>query len=176
MWHTPEAITGIPDLEQHYEAVDNQITKIRQEINRLDEDNFFENMSEGRVARWERVLHLTPKSTDTLDERRFAVETSVTDTLPYTYIALCNELKAMAGASTTIGRYFDGYGMVLEVSVGVGSASMVNAIGTMLDKKLPLDVVYTVTVRYTPYYVLEAYRHNQLRQYTHDELRSLIGG
>ena len=47
----PQALTGVPDLEQLYDAIDDQVEKLNDEVNQLDEDTFFDTMSENRVKR-----------------------------------------------------------------------------------------------------------------------------
>lgn len=143
MWITADAVKGIPDLDQFNDAVDDQIEKIDTEVTRLDEDNFFDNTSEGRIERWEKILKLTPRADDTLDDRRFAVHSRVIDKLPYTLPVVERELNALAPGST-ITRERDEYGMTVTVELPLSSASKISDVNSMLDKKLPLDVVYTI--------------------------------
>jgi len=172
MWVTADAVKGIPDLDQFYESVDNQIAKVNTEIERLDEDNYFDETSESRIKRWEKILGLTPKDTDTLDERRFAVHSRVIDKLPYTYRVIEKELKALASeAIFTCGWGVNG--AVATVQIGLTSQSKLADIDALLDKKLPADVVYSIVVLYRKWQDFSAIRWGELQSNTWDQMRSL---
>lgn len=145
MWATAEAVKGIPDLDQFNVSVDKQIEKLNTEITRLDEDNYFDNTSESRVIRWEKILSLTPRADDTLDERRFAVHTRVIDKLPYTFRIIEKELKALSPESEFT-RQMSANGMTVTVKLPLTSVSKIADVDSLLDKKLPLDVVYEILV------------------------------
>ncbi len=147
MWITADAVKGIPDLDQFNDAVDDQVGDINTEITRLDEDNYFDNTSESRIKRWEKILELAPRADDTLDERRFAVHSRVIDKLPYTFPVVERELNALAPGSEFT-RERDAYGMTATVKLPLTSVSKIADVNTLLDKKLPLDVVYTIIVMY----------------------------
>lgn len=145
MWATAKAVKGIPDLDQFNVSVDKQIEKLNTEITRLDEDNYFDNTSESRVIRWEKILSLTPRADDTLDERRFAVHTRVIDKLPYTFRIIEKELKALSPESEFT-RQMSANGMTVTVKLPLTSVSKIADVDSLLDKKLPLDVVYEILV------------------------------
>jgi len=147
MWTTAEAVKGIPDLDQFNESVDKQIAKINAEITRLNEDNYFDNTSESRVIRWEKILSLTPRAGDTLDERRFAVHSKVIDKLPYTFRIIEKELKALAPESEFT-RTMTENGMTVTVKLPFTSISKISDVDSLLDRKLPLDVVYDIVILY----------------------------
>ena len=146
-WITADAVKGIPDLDQFNAAVDAQIEKVNKEVTRLDEDNYFDNTSESRIERWEKILELTPRADDTLDERRFAVHSRVIDKLPYTFRVVERELKALA-PQAEFTREWSANGMTAQVKLPLTSVSKISDVDSLLDRKLPLDVVYTILIMY----------------------------
>ena len=166
----PNALVGIPDLEQLYEAADRQVEKLYEDLDQLDEDVFIDNMSETRVKRWETMLGLTPKETDTLQERRFAVHSRVVDKLPYSYRVILSDLKALDTDATLEIDYTN---MKATISVDLSSQSMVADIQDMLEKKLPLNMIYVVEVLYRNWGDFSAYKWGDLLGYTWDEMRSM---
>ena len=146
-WITADAVKGIPDLDQFNAAVDLQIEKVNKEVTRLDEDNYFDNTSESRIERWEKILELTPRADDTLDERRFAVHSRVIDKLPYTFRVVERELKALA-PQAEFTREWSANGMTAQVKLPLTSVSKISDVDSLLDRKLPLDVVYTILIMY----------------------------
>lgn len=172
MWITADAVKGIPDLDQFNNAVDAQIRKVNAEVTRLDEDNYFDNTSESRVKRWEKILELTPGENDSLDERRFAVHSRVIDKLPYTYRVIERELRALA-ADVIFTCGWGTYGAEATVQIGLTSQSKLDDIDALLDKKLPADVVYYIVILYRVWGDFTATRWNELSTITWDQMRSL---
>lgn len=165
----PNALVGIPDLEQLYEAADNQIEKLYADLDQLDEDVFIDNMSEKRVKRWENMLGLTPKETDTLQERRFAVHSRVVDKLPYSYRVILSDLKALDPDATLAIDYTN---MKATVSVDISNQSMVGDIQDLLEKKLPLNMIYEVLLIYRPWSNIEDMTWGQVKTMTWYEVKT----
>lgn len=170
MWATAEAVKGIPDLDQFNVSVDKQIEKLNTEITRLDEDNFFDNTSESRVIRWEKILSLTPRADDTLDERRFAVHTRVIDKLPYTFRIIEKELKALSPESEFT-RQMSANGMTVTVKLPLTSVSKIADVDSLLDKKLPLDVTYEIIVQYNTWDEYSSQTWGNLSNMTWNDMR-----
>ena len=171
-WITADAVKGIPDLDQFNESVDKQIEKVNTELERLDEDNYFDNTSESRIKRWEKILGLTPRDTDTLDDRRFAVHSRVIDKLPYTYRVIERELKALA-ADAVFTRWWGEHGAEAKVQIGLSSTSKLADIDALLDKKLPADVHYIVEVLYRVWGDFTSDKWGDLLGITWDQMRSM---
>jgi len=165
----PNALVGIPDLEQLYEAADRQVEKLYEDLDQLDEDVFIDNMSETRVKRWETMLGLTPKETDTLQERRFAVHSRVVDKLPYSYRVILSDLKALDPDATLEIDYTN---MKATVSVDLSSQSMVAAIQDLLEKKLPLNMTYTVETLYNVWRRIKPYKWGEISTLTWYQIKT----
>lgn len=141
----PNALKGIPDLEQTYYAIDRQMDKLNGSIAQMDEDVFFDNMSEERVKRWEAMLDMTPSADDTIEERRFAIHSRVVDKLPYSYRVIMSDLLALAPEAT---MEIDYSGPHLDVKIALSSQSMIDAVQELLERKLPLNMTYSITILY----------------------------
>jgi hypothetical protein len=141
----PNALKGIPDLEQTYYAIDRQMDKLNGSIAQMDEDVFFDNMSEERVKRWESMLDMTPSADDTIEERRFAIHSRVVDKLPYSYRIIMSDLLALAPDAT---MDIDYSGPHLDVRIALSSQSMIDAVQELLERKLPLNMTYEIIIVY----------------------------
>jgi hypothetical protein len=141
----PNALKGIPDLEQTYYAIDRQMDKLNESIAQMDEDVFFDNMSEERVKRWESMLDMTPSADDTIEERRFAIHSRVVDKLPYSYRIIMSDLLALAPDAT---MDIDYSGPHLDVRIALSSQSMIDAVQELLERKLPLNMTYEIIIVY----------------------------
>ena len=166
---TPNALKGIPDLEQLYSAIDKQILKIQTQTTRLDEDNYFDNMSESRVARWEKVLGLMPSETDTLDERRFEVHSKLVDQLPYSYRVILSDLLALVSDAVL---EIDYENQAVTVKITLENASMLAAVSDMLERKLPLNMTYTVETLYNVWRRIKPYKWGEISTLTWYQIKT----
>ena len=141
----PNALSGIPDLEQLYEAIDDQVEKVNDEVAQLDEDTFFDNMSENRVKRWENMINLTPGQNDSLDDRRFRIQSRVVDKLPYSYRIILSDLHALDPEAE---MEIDWEHLNVIVYMALSSQSMVADVEALLEKKLPLNLTYEIIIVY----------------------------
>lgn len=141
----PNALSGIPDLEQLYEAIDDQVEKLNDEVDQLDEDTFFDNMSENRVKRWENMINLTPGQNDSLDDRRFRIQSRVVDKLPYSYRIILSDLHALDPEAE---MEIDWEHLNVIVYIALSSQSMVADVEALLEKKLPLNLTYEIIIVY----------------------------
>lgn len=165
----PNALEGIPDLEQFYETVDKQIAKLNLEIEQADEDMFFEHMSEQRVKRWEAMLDLTPKETDTLSERRFAVQSRVVDKLPYSYRIILSDLHALDPDATMV---VDWNTLKVTVGLSLASQSMAGDVQALLERKLPLNMLYEITIIWNTWSSIRSKTWGEVKSMTWYEVKA----
>lgn len=55
------------------------------------------------LSRWEKILGITTKGTDTLEDRRFRILTRLNEELPYTLPQLRNILETLCGSRELFG-------------------------------------------------------------------------
>lgn len=134
-------------------------------------DQFIQDATENGIARWERILNITPKANWTLDERRFEVLTKVNEQIPFTITSLKDHLNALCGE--------DGYSVELDaktftlyVEIALAEQNKYNAVVTLLNRIVPANMVIDVSIKYNKNYLLERWTHQGLTAYTHEELRS----
>ena len=60
------------------------------------------------LSRWEKILGITPKGTDTLEDRRFRILTRLNEELPYTLPQLRNILETLCGSGNYSAEVMEG--------------------------------------------------------------------
>ena len=135
-------------------------------------DQFVVDATENGVARYEKILEITPKATYTLDERKFNILARMNEQLPYTLGQLHVSLTSLCGV--------DGYSLKLDadnyklvVRLSLVNENKYDAVVELLHKMLPANIVKDVTL-FNTYLLLSDFTHEQLSTYTHDELRKAI--
>lgn len=136
-------------------------------------DQFIMEATEYGVMRWESMLNITPKDTDTLDERKFRILAKLNQELPYTMTKLKESLTALSGA--------DGFSINLqpekyhiEIRLAVGNHSNYQAVTDLLIKMIPANMTQYVQLMYNTHIILSPFKHNYLAQYTHEQLRNEV--
>lgn len=165
----PQALSGIPDLEQLYEAIDDQMETLNDEVAQLDEDTFFDNMSENRVKRWENMIDLTPGQNDSLDDRRFRIQSRVVDKLPYSYRIILSDLHALDPEAQ---MEIDWEHLNVKVYMALSSQSMVADVEALLEKKLPLNLTYEIVIIYNTWDQVKAKKWGQIKTMTWYEVKT----
>jgi hypothetical protein len=128
------------------------------------------------VQRFERALKITPKSTDTLDDRRLRILTKVVGDLPYTFKKLIKQLDAACGTggyALTINHTAYSVTVILEMSATY-ARTQISELTAQFRKIVPANMLLDITARYNSHVGLEVYTHTDLSALSHTQIRELI--
>lgn len=173
-------INYLPPFMQDYremavimETEQTAIDRLWMEAENALADQFILEATENGVMRWESMLGVSPKDTDTLDERKFRILTKLNQELPYTLRKLEQALTNLCGA--------DGYFIELtpaeyhiEVKLAVGKHNNYLEVESILNKMIPANLTRYVKLMYNTNVILTSFTHAQLAAYTHDQLRNEV--
>ncbi len=109
------------------------------------------------LSRWESMLEIVPKATDTLEERRFRILVRLGELLPYTMTWLRTTLKSLCGQENFSvfmeeGSYF------LSVTVTDAVRKKSEYVAEMLERIVPENIVFQVLHLLPPIYPKEPAR------------------
>lgn len=136
-------------------------------------DQFIEDATENGVSRWEKILRIVPKSTQSLDERKFSILTRMNEQLPYTMTSLKQRLEALCGK--------DGYSVeletnkfILKVRIALAAKNNYKDVSAMLEQIVPANMIIDMNLMYNQHQTISKSTHGQLSAYTHERLRSEV--
>lgn len=136
-------------------------------------DQFILDATEYGVMRWENMLDITPKDTDTLDERKFRILVRLNQELPYTMTRLKEALTNLCGADGfTIDLQPNEYH--IEIKLAIGHHSNYQEVVDLLKKMIPANMTQYVKLMYNTHNMINLYRHMDLAAYTHNRIRSEV--
>lgn len=150
---------------------------LEKDVEELKDNQYILSATEDGIAKYEKMINVTPLDSDTLEDRRFRVFTKYNQQLPYTERSLRNLLDTLIGN--------DGYKLEIDhlshsISVGVEltARSMFKSIETLLEGYVPLNFYIDLKLLYNQYSAIQKSTHEQLTQFTHEQLREevLING
>lgn len=150
------------EIEQAWQGADNAL-----------KDGFVSDATANGISRWEKMLRITPKATESLDNRRFTVQTRLAEKAPYTMAVLHRQLKQLCGG--------DGYELTLQagtytLSVLVALSAKINYddVDQLLKRIVPANIVISLGLKYNQHETLHQFTHAQLGTKTHYEIRNEV--
>lgn len=97
--YIPEFLRTVVELAAIYAEDDYQLDKIGLAKIKALRNQFIAETDETGIKRYEQMFGIVPPSTDTLEDRRFRLETLIRDRRPYTETTLYTILTELCGAS-----------------------------------------------------------------------------
>ena len=155
------------------DAVQPEFVKLFEAIENAINDQFILSATENGVSRWEKMLKIVPKTTHSLDDRRFVIFAKMTERIPYTMESLKQRLGTLCGE--------DGYevnldtnNFRLEVRIALAAQNRFKEVCTMLEQVVPANMIVDVSLKYNQNHILNVHTHKQLGEYTHNQLRNEV--
>ena len=125
------------------------------------------------LSRWEKILGITPKGTDTLEDRRFRILTRLNEELPYTLPRLRNILETLCGSGNYSAEVMEGTYQLI-VKIGLAAKNNFSDVESLLDRVVPQNLIVTLLQLYNTHAELGRFTHAQLAAYTHDQMRNEV--
>ena len=177
--YLPEILQDIRDLQELTAAEDpefggdSKITGVFEQIDIEVNNCFIDTLDSYGCARWESMLAITAKDTDTLDLRRMRIKAALNGDTPYTMRSLENKLKALCGEGNYVVSYAnDAY--TLSVDIALRAKDQYEYIKNLLYEIVPANIIITVKLLYNTHILLRKYKHSELAQYTHKQIREEV--
>lgn len=136
-------------------------------------DQFIVDATENGVSRWEKILRIVPKATDSLDIRKFSILTRINEQLPFTLTTLKEQLETLCGE----GEYevkLDASKYTLTVVIALTSKSNFNDVNLLLKRIVPANLIVNLSLKYNQQNIISTFTHEGLQNFTHEQLRNEV--
>lgn len=152
-----------------------EIDYVRNGIELILSNQFIATLTEYGCERWESMLGLEVRSTDTLELRRFRIMSKLLSDIPYTERQLRNVLTNLCGEkwySLTV--HYNDYGIEIWIEVEQMDQQqiVIDTVKCMIPANLTLDV--QINFRSHGWLKGNKLTHGMMHQYTHNGLRTII--
>lgn len=97
LFEAPEQVRQIKELGILYDMTDTIGQQLMSDMERLKQNQFLATATKESIEAYEQMLGITKDVNDTLESRRFRVQSKVYQTLPYTTQILRKMLNALCG-------------------------------------------------------------------------------
>ena len=172
--YLPEFLRGIREYKAILtDAVEPEIVELFQATEDSLNDQFVETASEYGVSRYENIVGVVPKATYSLEDRKFTILMRINEHTPYTLASLKQKLENLCGKDNySVREDVDNY--TLTVRIALTARNNYNDVAVMLEKIVPANMIIDLSLMYNQHYVWGAYTHEQLKTYTHNQLRNEV--
>ncbi len=172
--YLPEFLKGVREYKAILtDAVQPEVIKLFEALEKALNDQFIPDATEKGVSRWEKMLGIIPKSTHSLDDRKFTILTRMNEQLPYTMTSLKQRLKTLCGENG-YDLKLDANNFTLIVRIALVAQNKFKDVCAMLEEVVPANMIIDVSLLYNQNYIFNTYTHEQLSAYTHNQLRNEV--
>ncbi len=168
-----DKILEIKDFEIITDIHDGELIALNVAIANILDDEFITTANETGIARREKLLNIQPFYDDTLESRKFRIQTRWNSKLPYTYKQLENRLNSLIGT--------DGYTAIINyaaytliIKVNLGQKRMLQDVKIMMKNMSPANMVVKVELQYNRHIDLAQFTNLYLNTKTHFQLREEV--
>lgn len=169
----PPFLQNKEEYIQTFKTKDVQFILLWEKINECFKNLYLHELTEYGVKRWEKIMRITPKASDTLDDRRFRIINRYLTNVPYTYRKIKHILNTLCGEN--------GYKLELNhinyelrVKLELYSKKQIDEVKVILRRIIPANLVLEVSILYNQHSTLSRIKHGQLKSMTHKTIREEV--
>jgi len=171
--YLPDFIKEFREFKMLAEAENPELLTIRETFDNVMHDQFVKDSTENGVKSWEKILKISPKGSDMLEDRKFRILASLNEKLPYTYIKLEQLLASLCGdMGYSLKLLNNAYTLVVRVALT--AKSNFEEVKKLLQRTIPANMIIDLSLLYNQHLLLKDYTNVSLSNYTYEQLRSEV--
>jgi len=169
----PPIITNVREMEAILDGQQGVIDDAWKSVKVVLNNQFIEDSDEYGISRWESILGITPKGTDTLEIRRFRIVARLNIQLPYSMPRLKEIMTNLCGEGNfSLDIKPNTY--ILTVEIGLSEREMFAEVERLLHVIVPENIPIMITLQFNRHSFFKKYTHRQLQAFTHIQLRNEV--
>ncbi|MFV0520512.1 MAG: putative phage tail protein [Lachnospirales bacterium] len=168
--YLPTYLHSYNELKEIFKVEEPELEDLYIELKKVLSNQFIQVAGEYGIKRFESLLNIIPKGSDTLEVRRARVLLNWFKDIPYTYEKLKELLDTIFGEDTYVmGLENEIY--FLDVLIKLTFKDLYNEVFEFLREVVPCNLTLNVSVDYNKYGLYKPFMYKELRKFTHKELR-----
>lgn len=171
--YLPGYIQEYPEIKAIMNTEEPDVQLLEDLTEQVKDDMFIRFTDEQGIARYEKMLKITPLDDDKLEDRQAKVLSIYNNNTICTYRALIERLTLLCGEGN-FSTELIASDYQLNVAIGLTSKKMYKVVEDMLKNMIPAHIVWSLTLLYNTHEVLAQYTHGELSNYTYAELRDAV--
>ncbi|MEA5085595.1 MAG: putative phage tail protein [Lachnospiraceae bacterium] len=166
----PDILKEVREFQALAVGENPEIALVYNAINDVMDEQFISTAKSYGVARLEKIIGITSKATDTLEERRFRLLAKYNEDVPYTVLKLNELLATLCGTDGYILEINNG-AFALKVKVALTSKKNKDAVSELLERVTPMNMVLSVELMYNQWYMADGLTWGSASDFTWNEIR-----
>jgi Uncharacterized protein conserved in bacteria (DUF2313). len=168
--YLPPVLQDIREFQLVMSDTDSENQSLYNAIADLENNQYITTVTEDQINRYEKMLSIVPKDTDTLLDRRFKVLALYNKKLPYTRISLENDLNTLCGENGyQVSIDYDKHKLTVRVALTV--KEMFRTVSDYLDTVVPLNMIIDLMLLCNTWEKVSKFTWKQASAYTWQQLR-----
>lgn len=166
----PDILKEVREFQALAVAENPEMELVYTSIADVMDEQFVSTAKNYGVARLEKIVGITSKATDTLEERKFKVLARYNEDVPYTVPKLNELLTTLCGT--------DGYALeinngafTLKVKVALTSKKNKDAVSELMERVTPMNMLLSVELMYNQWYMVAGLTWGSASGTTWNEMR-----
>lgn len=173
-------IDYLPDVLKEYQEIiaimqseQPEVSSLWGCITNVLNDQFVMDATTNGILRWEKILGISPKGTDTLDLRKFRILARLSEQRPYTFTSLRQQMATLCGEEG-YRIEVDNETYTLIVKVELTAKGKYDEVNSLLLRIVPANMIIDLSLLYNQYLTLSTFTYSNLSAYTYEQLRNEV--
>lgn len=171
--YLPDVLRDVKEMRAIMDAETPEVQALWAACEDCMNDQFIADATENGVARREKILGITPYTTDTLDDRKFRLLAKYNEDTPYTRNRLKNMLASLCGDDGFFVTFLTG-NFTVNVKVALAVKKQKEIIEELLERVLPYNMVFTVELLYNTWAQVKPYTWAGLKTLSWKDLKEEV--
>lgn len=169
----PSFVSAYEEISQIMNTEQIEFDNLWTGFERTLDNGFIQSADIHGVEKFEKMLGITPLPIYSLDERKFNILSKFNEELPYTYRKMCEILGALCGKDGyKIEADYSNYKITIKVELT--AKNKVGIVADTVRRIIPANLISEVILLYNQHELLHLFIHQELSEWTHDELRKEV--
>ena len=153
---------------------DAEIEKLFNEIDRLYDNAFISTLDESGCERWERILGIVIRDTDTIDFRKMRIKSFLVGQLPYSLNKLKSILNAMCGGENQYELTIDYTNYAVNILIELTSQALFEEFKRLLNEIMPCNLKLTIQLRFNNWGTVRDFTWSRFTSTTWTQIRTEV--
>lgn len=139
--YLPLFVQEYREIKQIMQAEEPEFQLVADESEVVKNNQFITTCDENGIARFEKILHITPTAEDTLQSRISRVLIRWNDAVPYTWKIFLQKMQTLCGNNFTVEPDWNAY--TLHIITHLDLYGQIDELENMLDYIMPCNILVT---------------------------------
>lgn len=169
--YLPDTLKEIKEFKEIMNAEAPELQNILMNMEMIVNNAYIDSLNAYGCDRWENMLGIKAKASDTTEARKFKIKAVLTRNKPYTLNKLREILKSICGDGN-FSAYYGDEAYTLNVGLALKAKDQYNYINSILKKIVPANIFLKTRVLYNTHAQIRAkpMTYEAMRKYSHKGL------